>query len=70
MGTKHKEEKAKLSIPSLTSEAINDSRKRVDEVVKMHKEAPLFSKHDFDEALRNVSRRIEKAKPVEESSST
>ena len=56
---KELEEKKIISrLPSLTSEDIRDSRERVDKAFEIFKETPIFTKEDFDKALRKVSRRI------------
>jgi len=52
----------------LSSRDIRESRKRVDRAVELVKKGNLFTKADFQKALRKVSQRTAKAKPSSKSS--
>lgn len=58
MKKEHEEKKVISRLPYLTSEDIIDSRERVDKAFEIFKETPIFTREDFDKALRKVSRRI------------
>ena len=57
MEREYKGEKVESGIHRLSSKDIIDSRKRVDKAVKIFKKSPIFTKANFDEALRQVNRR-------------
>lgn len=70
MQKESKEKKIISRLPQLTSEDIRDSRERVDKAFEIFRETTIFTKEDFDTALRKVSRRIGKPKSSPEPSET
>lgn len=58
----------KLETRYLNSEDVTASRKEVDKVYRIYKEGLLFTKRDFEKALKKASRRIDKTKSSPKSS--
>lgn len=48
--------KIKIESRDINSEDIRESRLRIDKVIKIFKESPIFTSEDFQEALRKISR--------------